>query len=62
MVKQEMKMILPVVFEIEPPALRTKTHILRQKPPRKQLMPSVISLNRKDTPPATRPVRHAATT
>ena len=60
-VKQEMKMIFPVVLEMVPPALRTKSHILKQKPPRKQLIPSVTSLNKKETPPATKPVRQAAT-
>lgn len=60
-VKQEMKIIFPVVFEIVPPGLRIKTHMLKQKPPRKQLIPSAISLNRREPPPAIKPVTHAAT-
>ena len=60
-VKQEMKIILPVVFEIVPPALRVKIHIAKQKPPRKQLTPSVMSLKSREPPPAITPVRHAAT-
>ena len=60
-VKQEMKTIFPVVLEIVPPALRVKIHIAKQKPPRKQLTPSVISLKRREPPPAMTPVRHAAT-
>lgn len=62
MVKQEMKMIFPVLLGIVPPGLRIKTHMLQQKPPRKQLTPSVISLNRREPPPAIKPVTHAATT
>lgn len=61
-VKHEMKIIFPVVLEIVPPDLRTKTHMLKQKPPRKQLIPSVTSLNRREAPPAIKPVTHAATT
>lgn len=61
-VKQEMKIIFPVVLWIVPPDPSTNTHMLKQKPPRKQLIPSVTSLNKREAPPAIKPVRHAATT
>ena len=61
-VKQEMKIIFPVVLEIVPPGLRIKTHMLKQKPPRKQLIPSMTSLNIREPAPAIKPVTVAATT
>lgn len=61
-VKQEMKIIFPVKLGIVPPGLRIKTHMLQQKPPRKQPIPSIISLNRREPPPAIKPVMTAATT
>lgn len=61
-VKQEMRTIFPVVLGIVPPGLRTKSHMLKQKPPRKQLTLSVTSLNRREAAPAIKPVTHAATT
>lgn len=61
-VKQEMKIIFPVVLGIVPPGLRIRIHMLKQKPPRKQLILSVTSLNRRAAPPAMKPVTHAATT
>src|SRR5947209_4658273 len=59
--KARTKTILPTYPVRVPPGLSTRSHMLKQTPPRRQPRPSVISGNIRDPPPNSAPVMNAAT-